>query len=119
MREGIGRDKIVGTDFEQRSWAKGRRAGCPESSGVYTAVNEHFEPDANEAGRPSAACNTVGLVQRRGHQRAVAPYQGVLRPEQGKHVHDGFARTIVAILAVPADDLHQLLQSGLELATHD
>ncbi len=119
MRGGIGRDKIAGSGFEQRSWPKGRRSGCPESSGVYTAVNEHFEPDANKAGRPSAACNTVGLIQCRGHQSAIASYQGVLCPEQGKDVHDGFARTIVAIRAVPANDLHQLLQGGLEPVTHD
>ena len=37
------------------------RGGIGRESAVYTEVNEHFEPDANEAGRPSAACNTVGL----------------------------------------------------------
>ncbi len=36
--------------------------GIGRKSGVYTGVNEHFEPDLDEAERPSAGCDTVGPV---------------------------------------------------------
>ncbi len=36
--------------------------GIGRKSGVYTGVNEHFEPDSDEAEHPSAGCDTVRPV---------------------------------------------------------